>query len=175
MKRFLDGILHIYDEGRTAVKVGDLFGIVTGAEKRLSEKNNSVAPWQLKMPIENNRQKWHYISFRLAFIHFAIAHKRKSPETSRFQDLVEISGIEPLTSWMPFKCSPKQYGNAPQYFESSGAAGCLEVENVHDSRLPQEDSQLPLWYFRFSMAHSLNLSTEMSINPIGSSWRNITI
>ena len=44
MKRFLDGILHIYDEGRTAVKVGDLFGIVTGAEKRLSEKNNSVAP-----------------------------------------------------------------------------------------------------------------------------------
>ena len=44
MKRFLDGILHIYDEGRTAVKMGDLFGIVTEAEKRLSEKNNSVAP-----------------------------------------------------------------------------------------------------------------------------------
>ena len=39
-----------------------------------------------------------HISFRLAFIHFAIAHKRKSPETLRFQDLVEISGIEPLTS-----------------------------------------------------------------------------
>ena len=45
MKRFLDGILHIYDEGRTAVKMGDLFGIVTEAEARLSEKkNNSVAP-----------------------------------------------------------------------------------------------------------------------------------
>ena len=28
-----------------------------------------------------------HISFRLAFIHFAIAHKRKSPETLRFQDL----------------------------------------------------------------------------------------
>ena len=44
MKRFLDGILHIYDEGRTAVKMGDLFEIVTEAEKRLSEKNNFVAP-----------------------------------------------------------------------------------------------------------------------------------
>lgn len=44
MKRFLDGILHIYDEGRTAVKMGDLFGIVTEAEARLSEKDNSVAP-----------------------------------------------------------------------------------------------------------------------------------
>lgn len=43
MKRFLDGILHICDEGRIAVKMGDLFGIVTEAEKRLSEKNNSVA------------------------------------------------------------------------------------------------------------------------------------
>ena len=42
MKRFLDGILHIYDEGRTAVKIGDLFGIVTEAEARLSEKNNSA-------------------------------------------------------------------------------------------------------------------------------------
>ena len=38
MKRFLDGILHIYDEGRTAVKMGDLFGIVTEAENRLAEK-----------------------------------------------------------------------------------------------------------------------------------------
>ena len=43
MKRFLDGILHIYDEGRTAVKMGDLFGIVAEAEARLAEKNNSVA------------------------------------------------------------------------------------------------------------------------------------
>ena len=44
MKRFLDGILHIYDEGRTAVKMSDLFGIVTEAENRLAEKKNSVAP-----------------------------------------------------------------------------------------------------------------------------------
>ena len=44
MKRFLDGTLHIYDEGRTAVKMGDLFGIVTEAENRLAEKKNSVAP-----------------------------------------------------------------------------------------------------------------------------------
>ena len=38
MKRVLDGILHIYDEGRTAVKMGDLFGIVAEAEARLAEK-----------------------------------------------------------------------------------------------------------------------------------------
>ncbi len=44
MKRFLDGILHIYDEGRTKVSMGDLFGIVAEAEARLSEKENSVAP-----------------------------------------------------------------------------------------------------------------------------------
>ena len=44
MKRFLDGILHIYDEGRTKVSMGELFGIVTAAEDRLTEKKNSVAP-----------------------------------------------------------------------------------------------------------------------------------
>ena len=38
MKRFLDGILHIYDEGRTKVSMGDLFGIVTAAEERVAEK-----------------------------------------------------------------------------------------------------------------------------------------
>ena len=38
MKRFLDGILHIYDEGRTAVKMSDLFGIVAEAEARLAEQ-----------------------------------------------------------------------------------------------------------------------------------------
>ena len=38
MKRFLDGILHIYVEGRTAVKMSDLFGIVAEAEARLAEK-----------------------------------------------------------------------------------------------------------------------------------------
>ncbi len=44
MKRFLDGILHIYDEGRTKVSMGELFGIVSAAEERLAEKKKSVAP-----------------------------------------------------------------------------------------------------------------------------------
>ena len=44
MKRFLDGILHIHDEGRTRMLMGALFGIVEEAEERLSEKENSVAP-----------------------------------------------------------------------------------------------------------------------------------
>lgn len=44
MKRFLDGILHIYDEGRTKVSMGHLFGIVAEAKARLTEKENSVAP-----------------------------------------------------------------------------------------------------------------------------------
>ena len=44
MKQFLDGILHIYDEGRTKVSMSELFGIVTAAEEKLSEKKNSVAP-----------------------------------------------------------------------------------------------------------------------------------
>ena len=44
MKRFLDGILHIYDEGRTKVSMSELFGIVTAAEEKLSEKKNSEAP-----------------------------------------------------------------------------------------------------------------------------------
>ena len=38
MKRFMDGLLHIYDEGRTKVSMGDLFGIVTAAEERAAEK-----------------------------------------------------------------------------------------------------------------------------------------
>ena len=44
MTRFLDGILHIHDEGRTRMSMGALFGIVEEAEERLSEKENSVAP-----------------------------------------------------------------------------------------------------------------------------------
>ena len=44
MKRFLDGILHIHDEGRTRMSMGALFGIVEEAEERLSEKEISVAP-----------------------------------------------------------------------------------------------------------------------------------
>lgn len=42
MKRFLDGILHIYDEGQTKVFMDDLFGIAAEAEARLSEKENAV-------------------------------------------------------------------------------------------------------------------------------------
>ena len=38
MKKFLDGILHIYDEGCTKVSMSDLLGIVTKAETRLTEK-----------------------------------------------------------------------------------------------------------------------------------------
>lgn len=43
MKRLLDGILHLYDIGRTNVKIGDLLGIKDQARKRLSEaeSNNS--------------------------------------------------------------------------------------------------------------------------------------
>ena len=45
MKRFLDGILHIYDEGRTKVSMGDLFGIVTAAEEQAVPKKK--IPWHL--------------------------------------------------------------------------------------------------------------------------------
>ncbi len=38
MKRFLDGLLHIYDEGRTSVTMNDLFEIVSSAEKRVDVK-----------------------------------------------------------------------------------------------------------------------------------------
>ena len=38
MKRYLDGILHLYDEGRTKVSIPELFGIVDQAKKKLIEK-----------------------------------------------------------------------------------------------------------------------------------------
>lgn len=44
MKRFMDGLLHIYDEGRANVKIGDLLGIKQEALSRLPEKDESVAP-----------------------------------------------------------------------------------------------------------------------------------
>ena len=44
MKRFMDGLLHIYDEGRTNVKIGDLLGIKQEALRMLPEKDESVAP-----------------------------------------------------------------------------------------------------------------------------------
>jgi transcriptional regulator with XRE-family HTH domain len=38
MKRYLDGILHLYDEGRTKVSIPELFGIVDQANQKLIEK-----------------------------------------------------------------------------------------------------------------------------------------
>ena len=39
MKRYLDGILHLYDEGRTKVSIPELFGIVDQARQKLTEKD----------------------------------------------------------------------------------------------------------------------------------------
>ena len=49
MKRLLDGILHLYDVGRTSVKMGDLLGIKDQARQRLLEagdtdNSETVAP-----------------------------------------------------------------------------------------------------------------------------------
>ena len=38
MKRYLDGILHLYEEGRTKVSIPELFGIVDQAKQKLIEK-----------------------------------------------------------------------------------------------------------------------------------------
>lgn len=38
MKRYLDGILHLYDKGRTKVSIPELFGIVDQAKQKLIEK-----------------------------------------------------------------------------------------------------------------------------------------
>ena len=38
MKRFMDGLLHIYDEGRTKMKIGDLLSISEEARERLNEQ-----------------------------------------------------------------------------------------------------------------------------------------
>ena len=38
MKRYLDGILHLYDEGRTKVSIPELCGIVDQAKQKLIEK-----------------------------------------------------------------------------------------------------------------------------------------
>lgn len=38
MKRYLDGILHLYDEGRTKVSIPELFGIIDQAKQKLIEK-----------------------------------------------------------------------------------------------------------------------------------------
>ena len=46
---------------------------------------------------------------------FLKADKQKRPATCVAGLLVEISGIEPLTSWMPFKRSPKRYVYTPPW------------------------------------------------------------
>ena len=38
MKRFMDGLLHIYDEGRSKMKMGDLLDISVEARERLNEQ-----------------------------------------------------------------------------------------------------------------------------------------
>ena len=38
MKRFMDGLLHIYDEGRSKMKMGDLLSISEEARERLNEQ-----------------------------------------------------------------------------------------------------------------------------------------
>lgn len=43
MKRFLDGILHLYDEGFTKTKMDKLFNIKNEARSRLAEENISAA------------------------------------------------------------------------------------------------------------------------------------
>ena len=43
MKRFLDGLYHLYDQGRDKVKMGDLLNISVEARERLNEQR-SVAP-----------------------------------------------------------------------------------------------------------------------------------
>lgn len=42
MKRYLDGILHLYDEGRTKVSISELFSIVEQANQKLAEKENGT-------------------------------------------------------------------------------------------------------------------------------------
>ena len=44
IKKYLDGILHLYDEDRTKTSMPELFGIVEQAEQKLLNKQNSVAP-----------------------------------------------------------------------------------------------------------------------------------
>ena len=39
MKRFMDGLLHIYDEGRTKMKLGDLLDMSSEARERLNGQN----------------------------------------------------------------------------------------------------------------------------------------
>ena len=44
IKKYLDGILHLYDEGRTKTSMPELLGMVEQSEQKLLDKQNSVAP-----------------------------------------------------------------------------------------------------------------------------------
>ena len=55
MKRYLDGILHLYDEGRTKVSIPELFGIVDQAKQKLIEKGTLV-PGHLEIRIRERKK-----------------------------------------------------------------------------------------------------------------------
>lgn len=44
MKRFLDGLLHIFDKGRSRIDTADLYSILHDAQVRLNAADDSVAP-----------------------------------------------------------------------------------------------------------------------------------
>lgn len=44
MKRFLDGLLHIFDKGRDRIDAADLYSILHDAQVRLNAADDSVAP-----------------------------------------------------------------------------------------------------------------------------------
>ena len=76
MKQFLDGILHIYDEGRTAVKMGDLFGIVTAAEERVAEKEKFRGSLTTKKPIKQSADVTLF-TLRTPYVTVPVATDRK--------------------------------------------------------------------------------------------------
>ena len=44
MKRFLDGLLHIFDKGRSRIDTTGLYSILHDAQVRLNAADDSVAP-----------------------------------------------------------------------------------------------------------------------------------
>lgn len=44
MKQFLDGLLHIFDKGRSRIDTADLYNILHNAQVRLNAANHSVVP-----------------------------------------------------------------------------------------------------------------------------------
>ena len=43
MKKYLDGILHLYDEGRTKTRMPELFGMVEEAQRKFREASAEIA------------------------------------------------------------------------------------------------------------------------------------